>query len=958
MPKVDLAKINVVAELERAGWAFEFAGEEEVRCVCPFHEDTTPSCSINLEKRVFMCHTAGCEAKGDILTFMAKVLDTTRRVIFEDLSGRYDLEAASTINSETVERYHSAIWAAKPMLKELAARGVDDDLIREHRLGYHNGRITIPITNINGLFVNVRRYLPGAPGKDKMKNTRGHGKVRLYPIDQLKYDSIVICGGEIKAIATAHILNEHNIGAVTATAGEGNWETEFSKQLEGKRTWVCFDIDTAGIKAAGKVCARLKRYARWVGSILLPLDIDKHPNGDINDWIAEGGTGKVLFTLLENANEWKPQTSKVGDSNEEPERMHLTEAVKAKHTGMRIRVAGIVAAMDTAPYVVPCSVKVDCDKSQDGCSTCPAFMEKPDEQGYLYLTIPPESPAILEMVAAPKAAQRDAIIAGLGLATCKVVNFIPATYYNVEDVRVSPQLEIANRAADHIMLPALCVGHGLELNEGYDFTGRMYPHPKTQQSVLVISNSTATKDALSSYEPSSEELEELHVFQPDEWTTESLTNKLSELYEDLESNVTRIFMRRDLHLFIDLAYHSVLLMNFDKRVTKGWTEILILGDSAQGKSESIIQIMEHYGLGTKMECKNATVAGLLGGLQQMGTRWFVTWGIIPTHDKRLVTLEELKGTSVEVIGKLTDMRSSGVAEIPKIEKRRTHARTRLIVLSNPRSDQPLSTYNFGVEAISELIGSPEDVRRFDAALLVSASQIDPSVLNTLQRHRPNVEHRHTADLCRRCVLWAWTRSTEQVMFTEDAYTGILDRSTELCVRYNDRIPLVDRGSMRFKVARLATALACRTFSCAKDDCQKVVVRRCHVDFIIELLDRIYSTSLFGYLDYSTAIKATHTLLQPKDIKSKILQTPFPADFIEQMLHTNEIELRDICDWCGWERGDGLTLLSFLVRKHALRRDGRGYRKSPPFIELLKQVRESKEIKILGRPDFIEDTEDF
>ena len=235
-----------------------------------------------------------------------------------------------------------------------------------------------------------------------------------------------------------------------------------------------------------------------------------------------------------------------------------------------------------------------------------------------------------------------------------------------------------------------------------------------------------------------------------------------------------------------------------------------------------------------MECKNATVAGLLGGLQQMGNRWFVTWGVIPTHDKRLVVLEELKGTSVEVISKLTDMRSSGVAEIPKIEKRRTHARTRLIALSNPRSDRPLSSYNFGIESIKELIGGLEDVRRFDFALLVSNTEIDAATLNKLQQYRPAGNQIFDAESCRRLILWAWTREPSQIQYGSGAYEQILSEATRLCSIFTESIPLVDRGSMRLKLARLSASLACRTFSC-DDTLENVIIRECHVEYISKLL---------------------------------------------------------------------------------------------------------------------------
>jgi len=957
MDEQQLLMINALAELERIGYAYEFAGENEVKGRCPFHDDKLPSCSINVKKNLFKCHAASCKMSGDILTFLAKILKTQRRVIWEDLSTRYSIDEIKVIDSSAVERWHEAIWNAKPLLNELYKRGVTDTAIRKYRLGFDNGRITIPILNENKLIVNVRCYLPGAPGSEKMKNKRGHGKSRLFPLEQLKYQTIVICGGEMKAIVTATLMNKHGIGAITATAGEGNWEAAFNRSFVDKVVYVCFDIDKGGKEGANAVCARLKKDAKWIGNVKLPLDIDKYPKGDINDYFGiEHKTADDFLALLKDTVEWEFCLNTGDLLNGEVIELHLNQSSKAEYTGKRIKVKGTIAAMDTAPYVIPKKINILCGRDQECCSLCLVFAQTPNENGAVILELHAESPAILEMVAASKLAQRDALIVGLKIPPCKTVEFRPFEYYNVEDVRLAPQLEISSRAVDDILQPTLCVGHGLEMNENYEFTGRMYPHPKTQQSVLLISDTHATKDALSNYAPTESELKNLEIFQPEEWTIEAIDKKLKSVYDDLSANITHIFERQPLHFMIDLTYHSVLLFNFDGKLTKGWVETLIAGDSSQGKSESILRLMAHYALGERVECKNATVAGLLGGLQQIGSRWFVTWGVIPTHDKRLIVLEEIKGTSTDVIGKLTDMRSSGIAEIPKIEKRRTHARTRLIMVSNPRSDTALAAYNFGIEAVKELIGGLEDIRRFDAVLLVSSQQITAERLNTLQRLRPIIEHVHTGDLCRRLILWAWTRTPEQVVFTPEAVEAILTEATRLCAIFDETIPIIDRGSMRFKLARLAISLACRTFSCK--DPFTVLIKDCHVKYISNFLENTYTDAVFGYKDFSDSIATNNNLLSPEIISKRILQTPFPADFIKQVLYTNDIEMRDICDWCGWDKGDAIQMLSLLVRKHALQREGNGYRKTPKFIELLKKLMTSKQLQAGGRPDYIPDNEEF
>lgn len=934
-------KVHVLAELERCGISYSWASSEEVVCLCPFHEDHSPSCNINTEKRLFKCQA--CKQSGDFVTFLAGALRSTRAVVMVDLSKRYDLEDGKVIHPDTVERYHSRIWEAKPLLKELYARGVTDAAIRRYRLGVDDGRITIPIQNESGLYVNIRRYLPGAPGKDKMRNTRGYGRIRLYPVEQLQYDRILIVGGEVKAIVAAQELNAHGIGVITTTAGEGNWDQAFTAALAGKpQCWVCMDVDEEGKAAAEIVCAQVYRAVDWLGRVDLPLDKDQFPKGDINDYVAEGN---LLSPLLVSCKQWEPAVPEE-EQQADPVDSNLLTASHADYANKRVRIKAVVSAMDTAPYAVPRSVFPLCDKSQKECVLCPVFpLDRPE------FTVPPESPSIIEMVSTTRGVQRESLMRALRIpVTCKSVEFRIDSYYNVEDTRLSPQLEITNRSADRVMQPALCIGDGVELNESYDLIGRMHPHPRTQQATMLFSKYKATQDALSNYKPSN--LEQLDFFRPNEWTEDGIRKRLHDVYADLEANVTRIFKRREMHLAMDLAYHSPLLIEFDgKSSVKGWVEVLIIGDSSQGKSETFDGLMNHYKLGEKVECKNATVAGLLGGLQQMGSRWFVSWGVIPTHDKRLVCLEELKGASVDVIGKLTDMRSRGVAEIPKIEKRRTHARTRLVAISNPRSDRPLSAYNFGVEAIKELIGGLEDLRRFDLVLVVSKDDVPPDMINKLQQDRPHIPHTHESKLCRDLLLWSWTRAPQEVEFVDGSTEAILGFASSLCSEFSDALPIVDRGSMRMKLARLSASIACRTFSTSKDRL-RVQVLPCHVEFINSFLLKHYSSPSFGYKEFTQAVRINEELIDPELVTKKINDTPFPRDFARQCLHKTHIELCDIQDWTGWDRTEALNVVSLLVRKHAIVRHRGAYHKTPPFIQLLRAVLENG--KLVDRPDHIEE----
>jgi len=937
-----LDKINVLAELEKLKITAQSAGADEVLVRCPYHHpDNNPSCSINLVTRLFNCHA--CKVGGDIISFIARAAEQPRILVAEQLSREYGL--TSGIPNLAIQTYEADLQKAAHLLKELYARGLTDEHIRKYRLGALNNRIAIPIYDAHGSCVNIRKYLPGAI-RNKFQNLKGKGQNRLYPIEQLSFDKIIICGGEIKAIATAERLNASGYGAISTTAGEGSWADEFNQALAGKEVFVCFDIDGAGIEATNSLSARLMGVASICKYIRLPLSQKDYPTGDISNYWALGNKPSDFIELINSAPKWEPIGSVDGiDTPSEPLVIPLTQLTS--NVAKLVQTDAVITAQVDTAYAVPKDVLCTCKRNAPYCFACPIF-RKPVAESVI-MCVPEDSPAILSMVGAAQHKMRPATLSALKMPNCKSVKFKPLSWYKVDEVRLTPSLDMNEN--NFTMLPAFIVNKGVSLNETYRLIGRSYPHPKNQQSVFLVKETEERQDTLSSFAPTLEELEELKVFQPAASSVVGIEAKLTELYLDLESNVTHIYLRRHLHLIVDLAYHSVLNINFDDKLIKGWLEVLVLGDSSQGKSETTTRLQEHYGLGERVECKNATVAGLLGGCIHSGTKWLISWGVIPTHDRRLVILEELKGASVEIISKLTDMRSSGIAEIPKIEKRRTNARTRLIALSNPRREAPLSDYTFGIEAIKELIGSLEDIRRFDFSLLVSSQQINVGELNAIISNKPLVEHKHRSDLCHRLVLWAWTRLPEQVIF-EDIKI-INNCAVRLCEQFSEELPLVDKGSMRYKLARLATALACRLFSCTPD-MQSVIVRKEHVEYIYNLIVNIYGSNLFGYLDFTQAIKAHSELKDPEKIKARLCNTSHPKEFVTRLLNTSEFTLFDIRDWIG-NQDEAAALCSYLVVKHAINKEvnARGYRKSGEFISLLKELSLSEQLAN-ARPSHIEE----
>lgn len=298
-----------------------------------------------------------------------------------------------------------------------------------------------------------------------------------------------------------------------------------------------------------------------------------------------------------------------------------------------------------------------------------------------------------------------------------------------------------------------------------------------------------------------------------------------------------------MHQFLDLVFHSGLTFRMGSEfVEKGWLDGIIIGDTRTGKSEASLRMIEEYGMGEMVSCESATYAGVVGGLDRTAdNRWIVKWGSIPVNDRRIVILDEVSGLSPEQIAQMSSIRSSGIAEMTKIQNEKARARTRLVWLANPR-DSRMDDYTFGVQALPPLIGNNEDVARFDLAMGAFSREVSASLINTGGREVE--DRRYETESLRNCLRWAWTRSADQIVFTDSAVRVALAEAKRLGDRYSESPPLVQGANARMKIARIAVAVAMRTFS--SDDEGRCIVDSRHIFAATEFLEKIYGNVDFGY----------------------------------------------------------------------------------------------------------------
>ncbi|EFG29090.1 DNA primase [Fusobacterium periodonticum] len=118
--------------------------------LCPFHADTNPSFSVKPEKRICKCFV--CGSGGNAINFYSKIKNIPYMEAVKELAQKYrvnikehnaknidiDNEKFYQIMEDSHNFFIDKIFAqeSRTALNYLANRGLDTDLIKEHRLGY------------------------------------------------------------------------------------------------------------------------------------------------------------------------------------------------------------------------------------------------------------------------------------------------------------------------------------------------------------------------------------------------------------------------------------------------------------------------------------------------------------------------------------------------------------------------------------------------------------------------------------------------------------------------------------------------------------------------------------------------------------------------------------------------------------------------------------------------------
>lgn len=810
-----------------------------MHCPHPDHEDTKRSASLNVKEGVWWCF--GCEQGGPVDRLARQISSGEWGSAAVRAAAEKTSEPSARLDPEDVGRWHKFLRSKRFRSERrwlMDARGLSLDTIKTYEVGWDPVRdvYTIPVYDTEGFLVNVRRYDRNPkPDFPKMFSVKGHGKPTLYPLENLEYSGpIIICEGEWDALLTTQM----GFPAITRTGAADVWHSVWNDFFRDRDVYVIHDMDAKGQRANTLVYSELASVASNVRIVDLPYPVEDKHGKDLSDYWLDGHTASDFHKLL--------------STDERAYDLTVLDSLDGARLGEVGRLSVRVAGVGSRSFLVPNLVSARCgqDYGEEECAACPMSALN----GSTQFEIPPSDKSVLGVMYGGAKAERQALMRNAPVNfDCPNLAFNVETSHTVQKLFVTQAIdqqtvdETHGEQAQHYntIRQVHAVGvHDAISNENLEMVGCMHVNPKDHGNEFVAWGVHKVETGLDRFELDDEMADMLsdQFYAPEG----KVGKKLASIADDTAEHVTRIYGRRNMHIMMDLVFHSVLRFHVGREeIRKGWLDAIVVGETRTGKSEAALRLLQNYRAGEIISCESASLAGVLGGVQQLsGSEWVVTWGVIPFNDQRLVVLDEVSGLTPEEIGALSSLRSTGVAELTKIRAEKALARTRLIWIGNPRN--PRAHYTTGMHMLEDLVPKPEDLARFDLAMSVHAGEPGTERANEYRKRPP--QRAYDDELLRALVMWSWSRKAEDIVVTPDTVEAIYETAKDLGSTYTERPPLVQSANVRQKLARVAAAMAARTF-CTEDG-RHLQVRPDHVSTAAKFMRALYDNEKFGYGDES------------------------------------------------------------------------------------------------------------
>ena len=837
---------------------------EEVKVLCPFHEDTHPSASINTYKDLFHCWV--CNIGYNEEQFIARI------------NGISNSDALKLLNKYQVqdkwEVEKGLLWSDQTMLTKVISLGFSKELIEEMKLGLIKDEVGkkylgIPIY-YNNILVDVRRYnIMKYENQPKMKSNDNARVGWLVPYDKF-LSSNEICylfEGEKDML----MARELGINAYTLTGGAGAVPNEYViNAFKDKDIVICYDNDDAGHKGMESIYKELKDIVKSIKYIEIG-DVVKEDKEDFYDYIHKYNGNIFEFYSLDQHHFNLKELDSIKIST-------IKDALKDSKIKKDLRSIITVTSEFSDPYSVPTVVEIE--KVKDTGTKLDTMFENEKRTWFLEKINMQDMLELIEVNA--KTVELNAKFRSYLNVPAKE----PGIEIKPKELKTIFKSIITDKDYDGSGV-SLDIYSFEKLNVGsqYVIDYKIYPHPTKNQKLIAVAFNVKLINDSNNYTINKEKLS---VFKSDG----NIKERLDRLYESAKHHIAK-HLNYNIWLMSDLVFNSILDFNYGEPM-KGALDVFFLGDTQVGKSETTSKMVELYNFGHFLSLKTSTTVGLIGGSNKVDGAFCNTIGAIPRQHKRLAILEEFSGARPDFIKTMTDIRSSNELRISRVSGELiVPCKLRMITISNPINDENgnprfLNTFPNGVMPLMELIKSAEDVARYDGFLLI------PKVEN---RFNP-FEYQLTGEkIPKECyeekAKWVVTRGIDNVKFADGVESYIWEKAEELNKLFECNFPLFGTTTSK-KLARFCVALASLVME-VDESYENIIVTKEIVDFIVEYLISIYTSPTFKLREYALDYRSysEYTDKDVKNLQSLYAHNSTFIDFIGTQNRTTRSNLLSI-----------------------------------------------------------------
>lgn len=864
---------------------YERQTENQVYACCPFHMEKTPSFTINTETGEWYCH-AGCGG-GAEKEFIMKYFDVNAKIAKYVVSYWETKGYMPFPSEEQIDKWHEALMAQPKELEALHQFGWTDETIKKLRLGIDDLRITIPVKGRTGFWTNVRKYMPSYRRKQgqhnaKCTNIANLGQKRYYPYEAFDESEIYVVEGEKDCITG----RSQGLNAVTSTGGSAI-PTEEILLFKDKDVVLVLDADSVGSR-------NTQNYTALLRNIVASLKIVEFPEGvkDLTEFYQTYGNCD-LEEYTHDYIEVQQKAEAVAAVDTSLVQSEFTENLSTLVKLHKMSVIGVEPKI----YTIPTKLKAVCRNA--ACSKpCPlSFSSNPDTAQYIDV----DARQMLNFLDSSDNTQDTFLRKLYG---CKSVTAEPVDYTNIQKVIFQESASFV----DGLDESSFESRYGLYMYSDfrlsatlkYDFEACRVTSPRTQQNYYVISkaeNLAALKPVINT--------DVFEHFRKVAQESSCMAELIQRHYQEWMPALA-IEGRPDLFGALALTYCSITEIPWQAGIIKGWLDTMVIGDTRTGKSQMAQRMVKALGMGGYINGENARRTGVIGGVQQFGDSWVITWGAIPMNDRGLLIIDEASGLSVDDVKDLSSTRSSGAVTLNKIVKGEARARTRLIWLSNPRSGKNLSDFYWkGYGAFQEFIPVAEDQARYD--LVLTAAREDIDVLDGIDSEvQPKIEMWQDLFNC------AWGIPAEDVVFPKDFKKAVREKAHKLNEDYGGG-PLVVGVAVHEKLLRLCCATA---VLCGDIYDGKLLVNEKHLDWADEYLRITLEKESLAYSAYIKEFKRAQTKRNENVKFIRGLLGVHPA--LRVLLSSSSFKGFQFQEILGIDRGDSAKIMSDLITRGLLR----------------------------------------